>query len=68
MIRGTDDGEFLVSKALLPASGLEEATDFKPDHIVIRMPLAFGENLARFWWPARGCQTTKNTQRRMASP
>eukprot|EP00971_Amphidinium_carterae_P309706 6154667-Amphidinium_carterae.3 len=47
LLRGVDDGEmgrkinwFLVSKALMPASELEEATDFKQDHRAIRMPLA----------------------------
>eukprot|EP00971_Amphidinium_carterae_P347969 6490249-Amphidinium_carterae.4 len=47
VLHGVDQGDsgrkidwFLVSKALLPATGLEEATDLKPDHRVIQMPVA----------------------------
>eukprot|EP00971_Amphidinium_carterae_P002846 55985-Amphidinium_carterae.2 len=59
VLRGVDDGEmgkidcFLVSKAMMPASGREEATDFKPDHRAIRLGLGSGEDLTRFSWPAR---------------
>eukprot|EP00971_Amphidinium_carterae_P210994 4186698-Amphidinium_carterae.2 len=46
----------------MPASGVEEATDFKPDHRVIRMPLVL-EKIS-----FSSSKTTKNQLKRMASP
>eukprot|EP00971_Amphidinium_carterae_P319360 6347297-Amphidinium_carterae.2 len=37
---GTKIDWFLVSKSLLPATGLEEALDFKPDRNVVQIPVA----------------------------
>eukprot|EP00971_Amphidinium_carterae_P216681 4301513-Amphidinium_carterae.1 len=36
---GTKIDWFLVSKSLLPATGLEEALDYKPDHNAVRLPV-----------------------------
>eukprot|EP00971_Amphidinium_carterae_P057168 1130381-Amphidinium_carterae.2 len=36
---GTKIDWFLVLKSLLPATGLEEALDYKPDHNALRMPV-----------------------------
>eukprot|EP00971_Amphidinium_carterae_P293328 5824004-Amphidinium_carterae.1 len=47
VLHGVDHGDngtkidwFLVSKALLPATGLEEALDYKPDHNMVQLPVA----------------------------
>eukprot|EP00971_Amphidinium_carterae_P162503 3221522-Amphidinium_carterae.1 len=37
---GTKINWFLVSKSLLPATGLEEALPHKPDHNVVQIPVA----------------------------
>eukprot|EP00971_Amphidinium_carterae_P141990 2812505-Amphidinium_carterae.2 len=40
---------FLTSKMLAPACGLEEATDLKPDHVAVRLPLKLERLSPGFW-------------------
>eukprot|EP00971_Amphidinium_carterae_P280483 5567990-Amphidinium_carterae.5 len=45
---------FLVSKSLLPATGLEEAPDFKPDHNMVQIQVDLEKvSQSRISWSAR---------------